>query len=351
MKIRHDVLLKDYTSLHVGGPAQTLIELTAHDDLAQTLQNIDQPIWIIGSGTNCLISDRGLSGTVIVNHAGRITQISPTRLRADSGVAWDDLVVAAIEAGLYGLEFTSGVPGTVGAAVVGNIAAYGQSVAERLVEAYILDTTTGTTTTWYNRDFAFNYRSSELQKPSHKNLIVLHATFELSPQPTGQLEYDSALRVATQLDISADSLDNRRVIILETRQRAGSILADATEGPWTAGSFFKNPIVNQEQARAIAAHEETKIHIEQLLHQNKIHGGQSSRVSAAHVLLAAGFQRGQQWGNVRLHPDHILKIENTGDATAQEIYNVVQEIIKTVRRRLGIRLDPEVRFLGEFNLS
>ena len=88
---------------------------------------------------------------------------------------------------------------------------------------------------------------------------------------------------------------------------------------------------------------------EDLLRQNIIHGGDKSRVSAAHVLLAAGFARGQTWGNVRLHPDHILKIENIGNASAQEIYDVVQNIISTVQQKLGITLEPEVRFLGDFS--
>jgi UDP-N-acetylmuramate dehydrogenase len=79
-----------------------------------------------------------------------------------------------------------------------------------------------------------------------------------------------------------------------------------------------------------------------------VHGGAQKRVSAAHVLLAAGFQRGQTWGPVRLHPDHILKLENTGGATAQQIYNVAMEIVNTVKNKLAVDLVPEVRFLGSF---
>ena len=84
---------------------------------------------------------------------------------------------------------------------------------------------------------------------------------------------------------------------------------------------------------------------------NQVHGGAQMRVSAAHVLLAAGFSRGQTWGPVRLHPDHILKIENTGGATAQNIYDVAMEIQRTVLDKLSIELSPEVRFLGEFNCA
>ena len=348
MKLQHSVPLATYSSLHVGGPAETLIELEPGDDLHAILTPYKQPIWVLGDGTNCLISDKGLPGIVVINHAGEIEQLGDNQLRADSGVVWDDLVQKAIELALYGLEFSSGIPGSVGAAVVGNIAAYGHSVAKCLVEATLLDTADGSIITWKNQDFGFDYRTSALQKAANKNLIVLNATFEFSPEPTGKLEYDSALKVAQELGIEPDSLTHRRQIILETRQRAGSLLDPHHVSARTAGSFFKNPMVSPEQVQALIAHEESGVSQQQLLHQNKIHGGSSVRVSAAHVLLAAGFERGQTWDNVRLHPDHILKIENIGQATAQEIYDVVQEILKTVQRKLNIVLEPEVRFLGEF---
>lgn len=348
MKLQKSVALAAYTSLHVGGPAETLITLEPGDNLQQVLQPYKQPIWVLGGGTNCLISDKGLPGTVVINQAGSIKQVKSTQLRADSGVIWDDLVQESIELGLYGLEFSSGIPGSVGAAVAGNIAAYGHSVAQRLVEAKILDTADGTVSTWANKDLGFSYRHSELQKPANKNLVVLHATFELSETPYGKLEYDSALKIARELAIEPDSLNNRRTIILETRRRAGSLLDKSQQSLLTAGSFFKNPVVTPDQVQAIIAHEETGVSRQQLLHQNKIHSGDSVRVSASHVLLAAGFNRGQRWGQVRLHPDHILKVENMGQATAQEIYDVIQTIIKNVKTKLGITLEPEVRFLGQF---
>lgn len=348
MKLQKAVALATYTSLHVGGPAETLLTLEPGDTLAKVLQLYKQPIWVLGAGTNCLISDNGLPGTVVINHVGAIKQIASNQLRADSGVTWDDLVKKSIELGLYGLEFSSGIPGGVGAAVVGNIAAYGHSVAKRLVEATILDTADGTVTTWTNQDFNFSYRHSALQKAANRNLVVLDATFEFLETASEKLEYDSALKVGKELGIEPDSLEHRRDIIIETRRRAGSLLDESHQSLFTAGSFFKNPVVTPDQVQTLIAHEETGVSRQQLLHQNKIHSGNSVRVSASHVLLAAGFNRGQTWGNVRLHPDHILKVENMGQATAQEIYEVVQTIIKTVKKKLGITLEPEVRFLGQF---
>lgn len=350
MHISQDVPLASYTSLKAGGKAARLVTLEEGESLKDAIDHVlgDGQVWVLGYGTNCLVSDKGLPGTVILNQTGRLEYIAPDRYRADSGVNWDNLVQAAIAKGLWGMEFMSGIPGGVGAAICGDIAAYGHKVADIFVEASLLDTRDNSITTWHKQDMGFDYRSSALQRPENSHLVVLDATFQLSQQPTGELEYRSALKTAEDMGIKPDTLTNRRAIIMETRQRAGSLLQDTAKGPWTAGSFFKNPVVNTGQVDAIIAHEEAGLTREQVLRQNLIHTGGQARVSAAHVLLSAGFHRGQIWGNVRLHADHILKIENLGEATAQEIYDVVQNILQTVKEKLGITLEPEVRFLGEF---
>ncbi len=350
MVIEKNAPLAKYTSLHAGGNGQIVIHTEPGEDLKSIVLDAATKgsVWVLGYGANCLISDAGLPGTVIFNQTESIQKTSQTRLRVNSGTNWDSLVQYAIQNSLWGMEFTSGIPGGVGAAIAGNIAAYGHKVADILVEATILRVSDGSITTWHNQDFKFTYRGSALQSKDNQDLVVLDAIFELSAQSTGELEYDSALAVAKELGLKPDSLASRRKIIMETRRQAGALLGDTSSGPWTAGSFFKNPLVDESQIQNILSHEEKAISREQLLRQNQIHSLSKSRVSAAHVLLAAGFHRGQTWGQVRLHPDHILKIENIDNATAQDIYNVVQEIRQTVKDKLGIELEPEVQILGEF---
>lgn len=344
MKKHKNIHLKYFTSLKVGGLAETLIELEKEDHLVECLKDLSGQIWVFGSGTNSLISDSGLPGTVVINNSGKINIVGE-EITVDSGVNWDELVQFAISKDLYGMELMSGIPGGVGAAVVGNIAAYGQKIADTFVKADVFSTKTGDIKTLTKDDLSFDYRTSSLSSKKH-DFVIIDATFKLSKTPTTQLEYDSALNVAKDLKLVPHGLKDRREIIMETRERAGSLLNKSALA--TAGSFFKNPLINQEQVDSILKYEETGVSKEQLLRQNKIHGGNSVRVSAAHVLLAAGFKRGQTWGNVRLHPDHILKIENTGNATASEIHDVVHFIKGTVKSRLGINLEPEVRFIGEF---
>lgn len=348
MKDISNIALASLTSLHTGGKVKNLIELEPGDNLAEIITGASEPLWILGYGTNTLVSDKGLPGTVILNRSGQIELLGGSKVRADSGANWDELVQTAIENNLWGMEFTSGIPGGIGAAIAGNIAAYGHKVEDSFVEATILNTKDGSVKTWPKDKLAFGYRTSALQKPGNQHLVILDAVFSLSPSSRGELQYESALKVAGELGLEPDSLANRRKIILETRKYAGSLLQDTSVGPWTAGSFFKNPMVGESDVQKIIDHEETNITREMLLRQNIIHGGNKARVSAAHVLLAAGFHRGQTWGQVRLHPNHILKIENLGGASSSDIYRVVQEIITTVKQKLDIVLEPEVRFLGEF---
>jgi len=343
--------LKPYTSLAVGGPAEQLYICASGEELHTALnQTAGKQLWVLGYGANVLVSDAGLPGTTILLRAGTITQADNGLVIADAGVWWDDLVQYAINEGLWGLELMSAIPGGVGAAVVGNIAAYGQAVADTLAWVEVFDPASQATRQIAAGELGLSYRFSDFQTEKLAGLVILRAAFALKPTPTQDLVYRSALDVAEERNHDIHTLDGRRQAILETRRRAGSLWD--YRGPetqmHTAGSFFRNPLVSTETAEQLMAYDETGKSLELLKKMNQVHGGNQKRVSAAHVLLAAGFQRGQAWGPVRLHPDHILKIENTGGATAQAIYDVAQEIIATVKSKLDIDLTPEVRFLGEF---
>ncbi len=344
MKILHDESLAPYTSLRVGGPAEELVIVDSYDDIVETLNASSESPQVLGFGCNILISDAGLAGRTILWRSGDIT-INDTELIADAGVWWDDVVKAAIAHDLWGLELMSEIPSSVGGAIFGNIAAYGQQVSDTLAWVEVFDTTTHQITRHDASDFTFRYRWSSLQDTSH--LIILRTGFHLSKTPLHELRYDSALVIADELKLTPDTLENCRQIIVETRRRAGSIYhPDDITMEHTAGSFFKNPLVSLEQARTLASYDETGKTLERIENQSRIHGGNSQRASAAHVLLAAGFTRGQTWGHVRLHPHHVLKIETLEGAAATEVYDVVQTIIATVKDKLDITLEAEVKLLG-----
>jgi len=348
--MQQNVPLAPMTSLAVGGPAEQFYTCNSVESLQKILtETSDRQLWVLGYGANVLVSDAGLPGTTALVRGGNVTREDNT-LIADAGIWWDHLVQYAITANLWGLEFMSAIPGGVGAAVVGNIAAYGQAVADSLAWVEVFDRTDGQVHRMQPDELGLSYRYSAFQTDAYKIYVILRAAFTLSPQPTKDLEYQSALDVAKASGIPLDTLMDRRRAILATREAAGSLwdYHSPETQMHTAGSFFRNPVVDDAAIERLAAFEENGRTADAVRKQNEIHGGVSKRASASHVLLAAGFQRGQTWGPVRLHPDHILKLENTGGATAQQIYDVAQEIVHTVKEKLGIDLVPEVRFLGKF---
>lgn len=339
--------LAPYTSLKVGGMAETLVLCGTYDEVLDTLTRSDHAeTRLLGFGSNSLISDAGLPGTTIIWRGGTIAHTDNVVI-ADAGAWWDDVVTHAIAEGLWGLELMSEIPSSVGGAVFGNIAAYGQQVSDTLLWVDIFNHTSGTVERREKSQINFAYRESSLQ--SEPESIILRAAFQLSRTPLHTLRYQSALSVASEYGYDTKTLDGLRMIVIETRRRAGSIYhPDDPGAERTAGSFFKNPLVTLEQAKVLAAFDESGKTLERVLDQNNIHGGSTQRASAAHVLLAAGFNRGQHWDRVRLHPQHVLKIETLSGATAEEVYTVAQEIITTVQDKLDITLIPEVRFLGKF---
>lgn len=348
--MRPNVPLAPLTSLAAGGSAEQLYTIDSGTDLQELLTSLSgQKLWVLGYGSNALVSDAGLPGATLLMRSGSITR-EGNMLIADAGVWWDDLVQSAISENLWGLELMSAIPGGVGAAVVGNIAAYGQAIADTLAWVEVFDHTTGQSQQLQTSDLQLSYRYSAFQTDDFKKYVILRAAFSLQPEPTKELEYQAALDVAEQKHYDLSTLTGRRQTVLDTREAAGSLWDFRRPDAFlhTAGSFFRNPMVSDEVAERLMAHDETGRTAEMLRKMNQIHGGAQKRVSAAHVLLAAGFHRGQSWGTVRLHPDHILKVENTGGATAQQIYDVAHEIVQTVKDKLEIDLIPEVRFLGEF---
>lgn len=339
----HGEPLADYTSFGVGGSAETVYFCETSNDFKETLQKASNP-WILGYGSNVVISDLGLPGETIIFNGGSISR-DDSIIIVDAGVWWDDLVNFAIESELWGFECMSGIPGSVGAAVVGNIAAYGQAVADTLEWVEVYDKSTGVVTKKQAATLSLSYRSSNV-KPSE---VILRAAFKLSTRQTKQLVYASALSIAEKYGYDTTTLEGVRSTILKARQEAHS-LYDPAMGIFnkTAGSFFKNPIVDKNTATELARYDESGKTIEQILQQNQVHTGDSYRASAAHILLACGFRRGQRWGDVGLNKQHILKIENLGQAKAQDIFEVVKVIQDGVKEKLEITLETEVRFMGEF---
>ena len=341
--------LAKLTSFQVGGPAESYLRLNSASELKQLITQPEtvKPRWFLGAGSNVLISDAGLPGLTWHFQGGRIEyRKADNLLIADSGVIWDDLVISALKKHLWGIELMSGIPGSVGGAVAININAYGQALSDCLcwIEVYDPDRAELYKVNYQPADWSYK------QSPfAESKLSIVRAALKLSCKPTVELRYAKALQYAREQNLDPRQLTARRRIIIGARAAAGSLLDDSPQGQAkSCGSFFRNPLVDAQQIEPLLAYEEGNLKKKELLEMNRLHGGQARRVSAAHVLLAAGFRRGQTFGRVRLHPNHVLKIENWRNASAQEIYDVAQTIQAAVMQKLAIKLEFEVKTLGKF---
>jgi UDP-N-acetylmuramate dehydrogenase len=349
MDIQKNVDLTAYTSFGVGGIAENFVEVSNSEELIEALKTANiSPVHIISYGSNSLISDQLLPGLVACIRGGDII-FENSGVTVDAGVWWDDVVCQSIEKGLWGVELMSEIPGSVGAGIFINITAYGQSLGPLIEWVDVWDAKTQTVVRLEKSDLLWDYKQSIFQIPENKDLVILRAHISLSTVITEKLQYQKAIDVAVELNLNPDSLIDRRKIIVEARKRAGSLWHPGGSESKTAGSFFRNPVVDEQLAEEIMKYDETHKTAEQIKNMNLVHGGNTKRVSAAHVMLASGFKRGQQWGNVKLNDLNLLKIEALPGSTAQEIYSVAKLIQKTCFEKLGVNLEFEAQILGNFN--
>jgi UDP-N-acetylmuramate dehydrogenase len=349
MNIESNKTLAPYTSFNVGGPAEHFSLVSDANQLIECLQctlPVTQ-LWILGYGSNSLISDNGLLGMTICIRGGAV-QVDDTVIVADAGAWWDDVVTAAIKNGLWGVELLSAVPGSVGAALYINIAAYGQSIGEHVAWIEVWDRTTSSVRKIEKSELEWGYKSSIFQDMKNSSLVIIRAAFSLSKKPTTNLTYQKALDIAAEMNLDTNNLESRRKIIIEARSRAGSLWNPSEGGNHTVGSFFRNPVVSRGTAEKVMSYDESGKALADLKKMNQVHGGDEQRVSAAHVMLAAGFKRGQVWGHVKLNDKNLLKIEALKGATAQEILDVSRHIQDVCKQKLGVELQSEARILGEF---
>ncbi len=350
MMLQHNVPLAPYTSFGVGGAAELFMEVPNSDELLAILQTpIDKSITVLGYGSNVLISDAGIPGLVLRLNGGS-TRIEGTKIIADAGCWWDDIVQIAISNNLWGCELLSEVPGSLGGALYINITAYGQSIGPLIEWVDAWNPKTMQIERLHAPDLLWSYKKSVFQtNPHYRNFVIIRACLNLSKTATTDITYQKALDIAEELHLNPTNLSARRTIIHHARERAGSLWHPDTQLiPRTAGSFFRNPSVSQKIAEKIMSYDESGKTMEQIRRMNLVHGGSETRVSAAHVMLASGFNRGQRWGSVKLNDANLLKIEADHGATAQDVYKVMCEIQQTCQQVLGVNLEPEVCLLGKF---
>lgn len=289
--IRPQVSLQSFTTFRVGGSAEWLATPRSLDHIRESLQwaaAADLPVTMLGAGSNLLISDQGLPGLVICTRYWRQTQFDDAsgQVTVAAGEPLPTLAWKAAKRGWRGLEWAVGIPGTVGGAVVMNAGAHGSCTADLLVSAEVLDPQRGLVTLT-PADLDFRYRTSNLQKDPRP---VIQATLKLHPGHDPQV-------------VTADTL-------ADLEQRRATQPYDLP----SCGSVFRNPYPQ----------------------------------SAGWLIEQAGL-KGYRLGNAQVAERHANFILNCGGATAADVYRLIHYIQQQVEARWHLRLQPEVKFMGDFS--
>ena len=297
----------------------------------------DGPVLVLGGGSNLLFAGDPPGATLALT-AQRIEMLEDDGtgaiVRADAGVAWHDFVLWTLGHGLCGLENLALIPGTVGAAPIQNIGAYGVEVRERIHAVEAFDRKSGGFVRFAAGECEFAYRDS-LFKRDPEHYIVVAVEFALSRTPAPKLEYAG---IGEELQAMGVEAAPRASQVAEAviRIRRRKLPDPALLG--NAGSFFKNPIVPVAQADALLAR-----HASMPVFRGA--GDDSRKLSAAWLIDQCGW-KGHRDGDAGVAPSHALVLVNHGSATGTQLLDLARRIAASVRERFGVSIEPEPRIVG-----
>jgi UDP-N-acetylmuramate dehydrogenase len=341
---RADVPLAPLTTLRLGGPARRLV--TAYDeqsvvDVVRAADDAGEPVLVLGGGSNVVLPDEGFAGTVVrVAVHGLTAEQDGDRvlLTAAAGEEWESFVGLCVADRLAGVEALSGIPGLVGGSPIQNIGAYGQDVSQTVtsVRAYDRQERRVVTLT----DCGFSYRHSVF-KANPGRWVVLAVTFALElselSAPVGYAELARSLGVAVG---ERAPLGEVREAVLALRRGKGMVLDAADPDTRSAGSFFTNPLLTDDQLRDLLARAETPP-------PTWPEPDGRTKVSAAWLIERSGFGKGAFDGPVGISGKHTLALVNRGGGTTADLRAVAAAVRDGVRDRFGVQLVPEPVFVGE----
>ena len=355
MKSFENHALAPHTTLGIGGAARRYVEPCSRDELISAIENARKaglPFFVLGGGSNTLIDDDGYEGVVIHLDMKGVSWSEDNRrtlVTAEAGAAFDDVVAESCKKGLGGIESLSGIPGTVGGALVQNIGAYGQELADVFVSAEVLDTDSMEVLTLSRNELKFAYRSTSLKCPQNQK-IVLSVTLRLTP-----FDADDAVRVALEHGfkkiavVPPKTACDMRERILETRRAKGMCYEAGDIDTHSVGSFFVNPVVSQEEASRLKGREtflKSNVITSRIAIPTFPAEGGGVKLSAAWLIEQSGFTRGYRYQDAALSSKHCLAIINPGQATSASIIALANAIAQTVLMQFHVKLNPEIIYLA-----
>ncbi|MGZ5366878.1 MAG: UDP-N-acetylmuramate dehydrogenase [Aeromicrobium sp.] len=334
--------LAELTTLRVGGPAGRVVEVMAEQQLVDAVMIADEagdPALIVAGGSNLVVADEGVSGTVILVRTQGISVdsdvCSGAMVTVQAGENWDDFVAHSIAQGWVGIEALSGIPGSVGATPIQNVGAYGQDVSQTIASVRTYDRIDTKIRTFAAADCGFSYRHSRFKAQPHR-YVVLAVTFQFAlgdlgaPVAYAELARDLGVGVGDRAPSVAV-----RGAVLGLRRGKGMVLDPEDHDTWSAGSFFTNPLLDAKQAASLP---------EDAPRYPQPDG--TIKTSAAWLIERSGFSKGFGDGAARLSTKHTLALTNRGHATTADLLDLARQIRAGVVARFGITLVNEPVLVG-----
>ncbi len=337
MELKENFNLKEYNTFGISVFAKFFTILKSEEDLTQLLQNSvfkNNKYLFLGGGSNILFT-KDYDGIVIQNQIKGIEIIEEkpefVLVRAMGGEVWHDLVLFSVEHNFWGIENLSFVPGTVGAAPMQNIGAYGVELCDTLYEVETYELSTGEKKVFKNNECSFGYRESIFKKEGKGKYFISAIVLKLSKIPKVNTEYKVLKEYLIQ--------NNIEIKISKDVASAVEAIRKSKLPDWrvlgNAGSFFKNVIVSEVKVLELLKTYPEMPHF-------KDEGGE--KIPTAWLIEQCGF-KGQIFGSAGVHDKQALVLVNHGEATGQDILNLAQKIISAVEEKFGITITPEVNFV------
>ena len=349
MLLHENVPLAPLTTFRLGGPARFFVEAKSAAEVKEALnfaQAKNQPLFVLGGGSNLVVADSGWLGLVLKIAIPGIEQRpghddGKVLFDVGAGESWDRFVSHAVVSRCAGVECLSGIPGSVGGTPVQNVGAYGQEVSETIGSVEVYDRKHGQVRELCREACGFTYRSSIFNTTERGRFIILRATYALTPGGEPHLEYADLKRHFEGRE-TRPNLAETREAVRHIRARKGMLLVPGDPDCQSAGSFFKNPVLSEQQHADLQKRAEAK----GLILPRYPALEKSRKVSAAWLVEKSGFARGYGFGHVGISSKHALAIVNRGEATAAEVLALKDQIQQRVEELWAVRLEPEPVMVG-----
>lgn len=333
--IQQHINLRTLNTLALPSQASRYFALEHVSQVSTLLQAIAQHprYWVLGGGSNVLLAPQ-LSGLLIHNRLPGLSVLPDSQthwfIEAGAGLNWHEFVQHCLQQGWYGLENLALIPGTVGAAPVQNIGAYGKEVGQYIHQVKALHVPTGRSLVLSAHECAFGYRDS-LFKRQAGQYIITAVVFALPKAWSPTLAYQDLATVGS-LHAHSSALDVFHAVVAIRRQK----LPDPAQLP-NVGSFFKNPVVSPEHYARLKAQDPA------LVGYAQPHGGY--KLAAAYLIDKAGW-KGYRDGDVGVHDRQALVLVNYGQANREQVLHLAQRIQHDIQQRYGVMLEQEPLCLG-----